>query len=278
MDLKQRDAHLSQYFNEEIMGSLDEAQKTTLYEEFANSELRVLATQGIETIIASANRNISAEYERRLNHINADEYPLLKEWYQSISNSVHEIICSKCGALLGIEIDTKDDNLNPHHHEGKFVVAVGTAMWAYRPRIDGVMGYQCGNIVDTEYKDDWEDFAEKLAKAQEEQAANNTAHDEAFMKYERLSPSKKKLAKKPVLVEVEIPEQPAGPPTEACGNDTRWSEIELKNIPEEHIMTSTTKEDMIKVKQEMNITGYEPPIEQTKEGYKVESFELREVK
>lgn len=277
MNIKQRNEHLGQYFSEEVLSQLDEAQKTVLYEEFANSELKLLATQPIETIKAQTDRKSSAEFERRLSFIQEEEYPLLKDWYLSISNSLYEIICSKCGALLGLEIDTKDDNFNNHHHEGKFVVAMGK-LYAYRPRIDGVMGYQCANEVETEYKDEWEKFlpAYEAAVADKQQAGRDFY--DANEEYSKLSPKQKAKTEPPVERIVELPIEPAGPPYIVCGNDTRVSQIETDVISEEHLMTSTTKEDIVSVKQEMNATNYEPDVIKTKRGYKVESFELREVK
>jgi len=279
MDIKARDKQLSQFFDKDIMAELDEAQKTVLYEEFANSELRVLASQGVETIKAQASLRTNAEIERRMTHIRAEEYPLLKEWYLSISKTVHEIICSKCGALLGIEIDTIDDNMNPHHLEGKFVIPVGENMYAYRPRLDGIMGYQCANTVKSETFDDWEKFKIDMEKFHERAKEAQEDYNAKVEAYNKLSEEEQADAQVPVNDFTELPPTPPEiPPMVPCGNDTRWAQIEIDNIPEEHIMTSLTKDDIVKVKQDMNVQNYEPDTHKTKKGYTAEGFELREVK
>lgn len=279
MDNKARDSQLGQILSPEVVAQLDEAEKNVLFEEFANSELRVLASQPIETIKAQAGLRTTAENQRRMTHIQPEEYPIFKDWYLSISNSLHEIICSKCGALLGIELETKDDSMNSHHHQGKFVIPVGQNMYAYRPRLDGVMGYQCANNVKSETYDDWQQYekdATAYAKAAE---AANAEFNKELDAYNELSDKKKETAVVPVFTfDQEPPVAPEIPPMVPCGNDTRVSEIEAKVVSEEHLMTSTTKEDIVKVKQEMNATNYEPDVKQTKRGYKIESFELREVK
>lgn len=311
MNQKARDEHLAQFFPADTLSQLDEALKNVLYDDFANSELRILGTQDVETITARAARNVSAEYERRLTFIQPEEYPILKDWYLENSKSLHEIICSKCGALLGIEVDTLDANENKHHHEGKFVVAIGSALWAYRPRLDGVMGYQCGNELNPEAIQNYnKEMAEVYKKREARQpevekeviARINKRLDETHDKQVQeivdspLFPkaTSKAKAEKVIkdfapaidetvqtevlqILQSEFPE-PETPKLERCDNDTRWAEIEIANVPEDHVMTSVTKEDIVKVKQEMNVTNYEPDVKKTKRGYKVESFELREVK
>jgi len=306
---KLRDQHLAEYFSEDILKQLDEAEKNVLYDEFSNSELRLLSGQELDVVRGHAAKHLEAEFSRRFNAIKEDEYPLLKEWYLSVSNSVHEIICSKCGALLGIEIDTKDDSINPNHIEGKFVVAIGDKMFSYRPRLDGVMGYQCANVVDVTEDVKNEALAEREAamkarrpkieaeilerrkeefKEQYDRNVRSFIDDEEFPKIKTEKQAAKMFMATPPTKEniqeavdinlaLEFPE-PIFADKVYCGNDTRWSQIEIDNIPEDHIMTSLTESDIVKVKQEMNISNYEPDVQQTKKGYKVESFELREVK
>lgn len=279
MDINQRDAHLKQFFTEEILDGLDQTQRTVLYEEYANSELRLLAGQSLETIQQSADRKSTAELERRMTYIQAEEYPLLKEWYLGIAKSVHEIVCSKCKALLGIEVDTLDEATNSHHLEGKFVISVGDNMYAYRPRLDGLMGYQCANYVKGASFKAWQQY-------EKDTADYNAAYIEATNKYNTELEEWNSLDRdtqaeilQPVLVfEETAPVEPEEPAMVPCGNDTRWAQIEIDNIDETHIMTSLTKEDIVKVKQEMNASDYKPDTKKTKKGYTAESFELREVK
>lgn len=278
MTLSKRDAHLKEFFPEELFKQLDEAEKTALYEEFANSELRILSSQPIETIHNRLSSYLQAENHRRLTHIQPEEYEVLKPWYKEKAKTLDEIFCSKCGALLGIEIDTIDDNINPSHHEGKFVVPIGELLLAYRPRLDGVMGYQCGNIVETKYKPEWDKFETAQAKAEAEYAEAQAEYSKASEAYEKLHWKKQNKKNLPKLKEVEFPTPPEGPAFEECGNDTRWAKIEEDNIPELHVMTSITKEDRIKVKQEMDATNYAPKVKKTKRGKTIESFELRKVK
>lgn len=279
MTLSKRDAHLKEFFSAEIFKQLDEAEKTVLYEEFANSELRLLASQPIETIHMRLATHLAEEFKRRLTHIQPEEYEILKPWYLENSHTLDEIYCSKCGAFLGIEIDTIDDDINPYHHEGKFVVPVGDKLMSYRPRLDGTMGYQCGNVLETEYKKAWDAYPDLVQKANDNYNEELTKYNEAVDKYDNLSSKKKQKAEYPTDVPtLELPAEPEGPPYLECGNDTRWAQIEIDNVPEDHVMTSVTKEDRIKVKQEMNATNYSPDVHETKKGKTIETFELRKVK
>jgi len=278
MTLSKRDAHLKDYFSADQLKGLDEAEKTVLYEEFSNSQLKVLASQEMGTIHTQLKRYLTAENHRRLSQIQPEEYELLKPWYLETCHTVDEIICSKCGVLLGLEVDTIDDEMNPYHHEGKFVVAVGNKLMSYRPRLDGVMGYQCGNIIETKYKSAWDKYGEDFAQFQKDEARAKEQHEDAILKYNNLSEKKREKTEQPVYEGPVTPEKPEGEPYEECTNDTRWAQIEIDNVPQDHVMTSITKEDRIKVKQEMNATNYAPDVKTTKRGKKVESFELRKVK
>lgn len=278
MDIKSRDKRLAAIFSKKLLSQLDEAEKNVLSEEFSNSEMKLLADQDIEVIHNRLTNYLAAEHERRLTQIQPEEYELLKDWYLSNAVTLDEIICSKCGVLLGIEIDTIDDNMNPHHHEGKFVVPIGQVLMSYRPRTDGVMGYQCGNIVETEYKQEWDEYPNKLAKAQEKYEDEMAKYTLAVEKFEALSEKKKEKTEFPTAPEPEIIGEPEGPAYVECNNDTRWGQIEIDNIPEDHVMTSITKEDRIKVKQQMDATNYIPDVTETDSGKTVETFELRKVK
>lgn len=278
MSVTKRNDHLKEFFSAEVLKQLDEAEKNVLYEEFANSELRILSSQPIEAIHNRLATYLKAEYERRLKHIQPEEYKILKPWYLENCHTVNELYCSKCGALLGIEVDTIDDTMNPYHHEGKFIIPIGDKLMAYRPRLDGIMGFQCGNPIESEYKKEWDEYPKKVEAAQEAREKASDEYLAAVKAYGKLSKKKRLKATPPTLTEVEFPDEPEGPAFVECGNDTRWAQIELDNVPEAHVMTSVTKEDRIKVKQEMNATNYAPDVKKTKRGKTVESFELRKVK
>lgn len=280
MSIAKRDDHLKQFFPADIIKQLDNAERNVLYEEFAISEQKRLAGLDIKLIKAQLGTYLQDEYQRRLKHIQPEEYELLKPWYLEVCHTVDEIICSKCGVLLGLEVDTIDDNINPYHHEGKFVVPIGSNLMAYRPRLDGQMGYQCGNVLE-KYKKDWEKYEVDLEEWNTKLKEAQDKYTEEMNAYSDLSPKKQKSKKPPVYDSESVPAEPtppAGPAYEECGNDTRWSQIEIDNVPESHVMTSVTKDDRIKVKQEMDATNYAPDVKETKRGKKVESFELRKVK
>jgi len=279
MSLSKRDSHLKEYLPADVIKVLDEAEKTVLFEEFANSELKVLAGQPIETIKARLSVHLQSEFNRRLTQIQADEYESLKPWYMEICHTVDEIYCMKCGALLAIEIDTIDDNMNPAHHEGKYIVPIGDKLMAYRPRLDGVMGYQCGNIYQTPTaKKAWDKYDKDFAQNEEEFAKILSQHNKEAEAWASLPDKKREktpVPEAPTKPHIEPPEEPR---TIECDNYTLWSEVETNNIPEDHVMTSITKEDRIKVKQDMNATNYEPDVKETKRGKTIETFELRKVK
>lgn len=280
MTLSKRDAHLQEFFSADVLKQLDEAEKNVLYEEFANSELRVLSSQPLETIKARLNKYLGEEFKRRLTQIQPEEYEVLKPWYLENCHTVEEIICSKCGVLLGIEVDTKDDNMNPYHHEGKFVVPIGDKLMAYRPRLDGVMGYECGNVFlnpDKKVQKEWKDFDKKLLTIQEANQKSIEKYKKEKAEWDALPDEERALTPEPSSSETISLATPEEPQYIECDNDTRWAQIELDNIPETHVMTSVTKDDRIKVKQEMDATNYAPDVKNTKSGKTVETFELRKV-
>lgn len=96
------------------------------------------------------NQLTNAEIMGRLSQIQPEDYETLLPWYKSVAKSIQEIHCgesdNKLDTLIAIEVEMNEMNgqpmINPHHHEGKFVVAVGNRLLSYRPRLDGAMGYQ----------------------------------------------------------------------------------------------------------------------------------------
>lgn len=305
MDIKTRDKRLAAIFDKDIMKQLDEAEKNVLGEEFSNSELRILASQDIKAIHSRLSNHLAAEYQRRLTQIQPEEYELLKDWYLENSHSLDEIICSHCGVLLGIEIDTIDDNMNPYHHEGKFIVPIGDKLMSYRPRLDGIMGYQCGNSI-TVSEEEKEKILSDLEVEKEnrrnelkkeitdrrkqefDQAVENIINDSQFPKLDTRNKVIKNMNFKSSTeedidnaVEIALEQEFGGViivEEIPCNNDTRWGQIEIDNIPEDHVMTSITKEDRIRVKQQMDATNYSPDVTETDSGKTVETFELRKVK
>ncbi len=279
MSISQRDEHLKQYFPEDIFKQLDEAEKTVLYEEFANSQLRILASQPIEATKAQLSRYLANEFKRRLNQIQLEEYDELKPWYLETCKTVDEIYCNKCGVLLAIEVDTIDDQFSPYHHEGKFVVPIGNKMMAYRPRLDGVMGYQCGNVYQTETaKKAWDKYDADTKKAEAVYEKAITEHEKEAKAWLALPKKKQDKVVAPEAPAKDLPDAPEEPRFIECDNNTLWAQIELDNVPESHVMTSITKEDRIKVKQDMDAQDYAPDVKETKRGKTVETFELRKVK
>lgn len=279
MTLSKRDAHLQEFLPSEVIKELDDAEKNVLYEEFANSELRIMASQPIEFIKARLKNYLTAEFQRRLSQINEEEYEVLKPWYIENCHTVDEIHCMKCGVLLGLEVDTIDDQMNPSHHEGKFIVAIGDKLMAYRPRLDGVMGFQCGNVIENEaVAEEWATFEKEVKAAATEFDEANETYQKELVKFNKLSEKTKAKRQPPAEPAPRVITPPKEPKLIECGNYNLWAQIELDNIPEAHVMTSVTKEDRIKVKQEMNAADYAPDVKETKQGRTVESFELRKVK
>lgn len=281
MDIKLRDERLKQFFSEDILGQLDEAEKNVLSEEFSNNDLRVLSSQPLETVKARVSKSTSAEYQRRLQFIQPEEYHILKEWYLEVCKSVEELYCTKCGVLLGLEVDTIDDNMNANHHEGKFIVQVGPALMAYRPRLDGVMGYQCGNVYenpDPKVRKAWAKFESDKKEKDATFQADIQRFEEEAAEWNKLSDEEKQETPGPAEPKFLTLTSPKEPLYIECDNDTRWAQIEEDNIDVSHVMTSLTKEDIVKVKREIDATGYTPDIKKTKKGRKVETFELRKVK
>lgn len=286
MDIKSRDKRLAAIFSKDILSQLDDAEKNVLGEEFSNSELKILATQEIEVIHNRLKNHLESEFQRRLTQIQPEEYEVLKDWYIENSHTLDEIICGKCGVLLGIEIDTIDDTMNPYHHEGKFVVPIGDKLMSYRPRMDGLMGYQCGNIItDESLLEEWKEYdrlmveREEKYQAEEKEALENLAKwgDLDHKEQKRISQEEPELLPHSAIYSPEPP-RPEKSAFTVCDNDTRWGQIEIDNIDESHVMTSITKEDRIKVKQQMDATNYIPDVTETDSGKTVETFELRKVK
>lgn len=279
MDVKARDTRLEQFFTKDKIKQLDEAEKNALSEEYSNSELRLISSLTLDQIKSRVSRTITSEFQRRLSFIQPEEYPLLKDWYIENCHTVEEIWCTKCNTLIGLEVDTIDDTMNKHHHEGKFILNIGNSLMAYRPRLDGVMGYQCGNmIVNEKAKGEWSKFETKLKEVAERYDADMADYKVELKKWEALPENKKAKTPAPTEPTPEKLTPPAEPKMVDCGNDTRWAKIEEDNIPESHVMTSLTKDDRIKVKREMDAQDYSPDVQETKKGRTIESFELRKVK
>lgn len=309
MSISKRDEHLKTLLPAEVFKELDEAEKTVLYEDFSNTDVRMLGAEGLEVIRRRVAVNLKSEFTRRLSQIQPEEYEVLKPWYLENCKTVEELYCTKCGALLGLEVDTIDDNMNESHHEGKFVIAIGDKLMSYRPRLDGVMGYLCGNVtklpaetrdkVISEHKTKREKRRAELVKEVTERFSTEFEKnkdlsykqmigDKAFPKvktkaqaakvFNFTAPGEKEIEMAVELnLQNELPD-PTLPRNVECGNDTRWAKIEMKNVPIAHVMTSITKEDIVKVKQEMDATNYTPDVKETKHGKTVETFELRKVK
>lgn len=161
-----------------------------------------------------------------LGGIRLADYDALRPFYEEIASGYYELHCTntdyhEINTLLAVELTLNHSSaaqyglspVNIHHHEGAHVIPVGDNLMAYRPRLDGAMGYECRCKLYTD-----------------------------------------------------------------GATDTRWSAIELKHVPRNEVMSSVSMESMQKVKTEMEETNYQPPIESTSIGYKVEAFELRRIK
>lgn len=224
-------ANLSDHFSDEIIKTLDPGQRELLERYFSPYELDQLGRAGAPAVLR---RVAIFEHEilaKRLSFIHREEYLELIDWYKQNCSEIDELYCGKCGNLLGIEVKHLKYDANEffkmrRHPEGKFVVAIGPSLLASRYRMDGVMGYQCGALIDNpEYS--------------------------------------KKNNKVPQKIR--------------CFNDTRWSDPELAAVPEEHVLTQVTQEDMHNVQREIARRGYRPDVKKTAKGKRIESFELRKV-
>jgi len=262
-----KDTRLEQFLGKDKLSKLTASEQITLSEYFSTNELRQLATMDVAAIQERLQRIRTQEEVRKLREVQREELPELMTFYEEVSEEISEIYCSKCGVLLALELKHKQFDANHFfrnyvHPEGKFTVAVGPELLAYRARTDEVMGYECGNILDNpEYApaiSTWEkDRSKRLTKLKKDKSVPSEDYD--------------------IILDREFP-KPNVPEKIRCLNDTRWSEPELKIIPKEHILTSLTREDVVKTKQYMSDMDYKPNVRNTTKGKKIESFEARRIK
>lgn len=168
-DIKTRDERLAKYIGEGILKELDSGELTVLNDYFSNVELQQLSGQPLEVVKSSIQRFAQNELERRMTYIHPAEYPSILDWYKTMATEIYEIHCTdteqhKDGTLIGIEITLKQGEPNPRHIDGRYVIPVGDNLMASRPRLDGVMGYECRCKMGNGGKSDtrWSDIEKEL--------------------------------------------------------------------------------------------------------------------
>lgn len=309
-------SRLSNYFTEEQLSYLDDLGIEILNDYFSNHELRDLQSAQPAVIKGYVDRNQSNEVKRRLTHIGEDELGELMGWYKENCSEIEEVYDPQAQAVIALEVKHKTLKNSPKvHWDGRFIVAIGDRLASTRTRLDGVVGYQSAlQVEDPDFVKKWSAFYDdreaKFKVYKDKVEKHKAAHDKkvkaAIKKHEKdmaahqkkeqaiigkltgkhVRPGVKQLPKPPELklpeyqplkiefVEPERPEIPQYMPP----LDSRWSDVETEVIPEEHIMSSITNDDIIKVKQHIDGTGYKKPVRKVKEGYNVGGFILRKVK
>lgn len=309
---------LGKFFTEEQLSYLDDLGVEILSDYFSNHELRELSEAPATIIKGFVDRNQKNEVKRRLTRITEDEYESgdLLDWYKQNCSEIEEVYDPQADTVIALEVKHKTLQNSPKvHWDGRFIVAIGDRLAATRNRLDGVVGYQSGVLVQNpQFVEDWSVFHDKREKELKAYMASvkkaKDAHDKKVKKaivanekennkytidmfeYQVSIDSGDKAlvknVKKPKEPKNAMPEyvgpaewvEPERPVTEQFlpPTDSRWSTPETEVISEEHVMSSISNSDIISVKKHIESTGYKKPVTKVKDGYKIDSFILRKVK
>lgn len=140
------------------------------------------------------------------------------DFYKKSFAHVHAITCSNCGNTIALELSSplSNDLLGLHpNSQGIIILPVDEKLLSSRVRLDGMIGYQCGAIMQNpEYPKAKEDFDKILADYESNYKKQLVVNKKLSAPIPNYEP--------PIFM---IPENIL------CGNDTRASEIEEAGSP-----------------------------------------------
>jgi aspartate carbamoyltransferase regulatory subunit len=247
------DDRLSNFLSPDVIKELNSDEIEVANDALSNLQLRQLAGAAPSVIKNMVRQWIVSVERRKLTQIQPDELEGLMAWYEENCSEIEEVVDPATNEVIALELkhNTLDSRVyfrKPNYHwDGRFIVTIGDRLLGFRSRIDDVMGYQSGS---------------KMPNPEKAQ----------IMKDHKAEVAAAKKAKEPVPTEPEVPDMVRSE------TDSRASQPELDIIPEDHLWSSLTTNDIIKVKAHMNETNYEKPVKKIKDGYQVDGFILRKVK
>lgn len=283
---------LSKFFTDEQLDLLDDLGIEVLSDQFSDSDLRDLQSAPSSLIKSFVDKKQTTEVRRRLTCIHPDEIEMLMPWYKENCSEIEEVIDPQTETVIALEVKHKTLNNRPNiHWDGRFIIGIGDRLLSTRSRLDGVVGYQSNVQVKSEdepeellaYRIEVERINEKndkkLQAAAEKYFAKVNKEEQAYRKkhpeWEDLKDFVPSEFQQPKLDEYPEPPVLEGAPEPT---DSRWSDIEIELIPEEHVMSSLSSSDIVKVRKHIEDNGIKKPVRKIKEGYKVDKFILKKVK
>lgn len=192
------------------------------------------------------------------------------EFYKNRFDEVHIVTCDKCGTLLAIEVKSAETMQpgNPHP-EGRQVIPVNydkhplaMALLAWRPRLDGAIGYQCGAMIaNPKYPD-------ALKQAKKVHAEQLKAFKAAY--------KGTKIKDRPTEPQLYVSE----PEQQMCLNDTRVARSEgflpQSNNGQAPPQLNPFEENEIRTR--IALSGNKPDIETKGNKTRIERFTLERIK
>lgn len=229
------------------------------------------------------------------------------KYYQDNYDEVRVVTCTECKSPLAFEVKGGRDNAgNPHHPEGFEVIPVSypdhplkMALMSWRPRLDGLTGYECGAMIDNP------DYAKAEAKAKEldeankaEYAAIKKAHAAAELEYAKQKqniPKRKKgeaydydpnKAEDPTppgdLPAAPEPVQIFEPKQKPCKTSTILSDQERGKVPESTGAGGQAPSfgpfERNSLAAEIRLSGKKPDVEEHGNIKRIEKFKIERIK
>lgn len=197
------------------------------------------------------------------------------QFYLDNYAEVYQLICDKCKEVLALEV-LDLSNLNQFHHDGRTVIPLSNGFKSHRARLDGAMGYQCGTIVETKFKKEWDKFNKAIEKRAKKQAALDKKYQSALKKWEKLPIKEQVKTPQPQGEILPYPKEPEGPAYAPCGNDTRWSKVEYEAV--KHGGAELPPHDIAKIKKHLETISYTPDVHTNGKDTITETFRVRRLK
>jgi|JI10StandDraft_1071094.scaffolds.fasta_scaffold30921_3 hypothetical protein len=232
------DDRLSQYLSSEVIAELSNDEIEIANDSLSNLQLRQLAGAAA-SVIKNMVKQWTVQVERRkLTQIQPDELDEMMAWYMENCSEIEEVIDPETNEVIALEVKHKEYDSRVYFRKANYHWD-GRFIIAIGSRLLG--------------------FRTRLDDVMGYQSGSMKKNPE------RASILKKdKSADVPEFIRSET--------------DSRAAQPELDVIPEDHLWSSLTTNDIIKVKAHMNETNYEKPVTKIKGGYQVDKFILRKVK
>lgn len=231
------------------------------------------------------------------------------KYYTERYDEVHVVSCNKCGSPLAFEVAGGVDMAVDHSHpDNRQVIPVsysdhpqGMALMSWRARLDGVIGYQCGALMDNpdydkEVKAIDKDFEATKKVIDDSNASAKDAHAKYVKQYPKLLARYEKEVEKnpetilarpsepaePVAAEYPDKPEPSADKKTYCLNDTRVAESERYRVPVNASgsggVPAMMPYEREQLRAEIAASGKKPDVEIKGKVKRVETFNIERIK